>query len=368
MSHKLNTIATCIALFLPAVAQAEGPYVGVEGGLFVPQSLDYNFVGLQNFFSSSYAKGIEGGAKLGYDFEGIRVEAEISYKRASADRFGFKLQGQPLAMVRGDDVSGHISSLSGMVNGYWDITHGRIQPYVGAGIGFARIDSHNVGYAGYGDSGVFLDATDTAMAFQLMAGARMRVTPHLSASIGYRYFDVEKVKLNIFNSSARSNLRASSVLVGLTYNFGVPTALTPPPPRPPVLVSEDVAAGLGPVEPAAPPADADVAVEETSFVLNFGKGSAALGAPGKAKLDQAANAYRRSGRASVMIGSNANSAGPAPYSDALARRRAAVVRQYLVGRHVPAGDIQIQDFANASPRSGSGDRIVEISFGIGSGQ
>lgn len=364
--------AAAMATALATPASAEGPYATLQGGVYLQRSLSYDFVGLDNFFSTKYSKGYDVSGKLGYDFEGIRIDAELGYKQASTDQFGFMISGQPLAVQRGKGVTGNVNVLSAMLNGYWDITQKRFRPFVGGGVGIARVSSHQVGYSGAGSDGIFLDKSDDAFAFQLMAGVNARITSHVSASVSYRYFDVEHFKLSVFNTTAKSNLHSSSVLGGITYSFGHSVADTPTPPRPPMLPpAPDAATTSSPTSPALsaalpPPVP-------TSFTITFTPASASLSSDARAELDEAVQGLNRAGHADVMMLGSDASGLPVEYNEALAARRVAAMRAYLLTKAVPRSAIVVQA-ADVSPSGGSTGlaprtgAALYISFGPGSGQ
>ncbi len=344
-------------------AHAEGPYVSLKGGVYLQQKLDYNFIGLANFFSTKYKPGVDVAGALGYDFEGIRVELEVGYKRAGVDRFGFQIDGQPLATQRGSAVSGNAHVFSGMLNAYYDISQSRIRPYVGAGVGIADVVSDHVGYSGFGADGIFLDKSDASFAFQVMGGVRAQVSKHVTAGIGYRYFDVPAVRLAVFNTTAKTSLRSSSVLGTITYTFGTPYA-----DRPLVMVPPPAAVAAA----AASPAPQSPAPVRTDFLISFAIGGAALSPDARADLDQAATNFGKAGHASVMVASAAETPGPSVYNERLSTRRAAAVRDYLVAHGTPPDAVTIQSFDPASAASTApatrSRGSIDITFGPGSGQ
>lgn len=352
---RLFATTSVIVACLPATAAwAEGPYAGVEGGVYRQQSLRYDFVTLDDLFVSNYTDGYDIAIKGGWDFEGVRVEGEIGYKRARVRQFGFSIDGEEFLVQDGPEVTGKVKTLSGMINVYWDITQGPVRPFVGAGAGVAHINSDGVGYAGYGENGIFLDAKDTALAFQVMAGTAVKINDHVSAHIKYRYFDVEDVNLGVFNSFASSKLRSSSIVAGVTVFFAGQKRRPPPPPLP---------VPLPPPPPPPPPVP-------TSYEVQFDHLRAGTSAEIDITLDKVAAAYHQMGYASVIITSDADISGPTVYNDSIALKRGAVIKQGLVARGVPEDVITVENFVVA-PVNGetreSRERVY-IGFGPGSGQ
>lgn len=360
----LGCAASALA-WLATPAYAYGPYIGAQGGLFQQQPLNYNFVGLRNFFSTRYRSGVDASVRAGYDFEGLRVEVEGSFRRAKANRFGFQLDGEPFATVSGSDVSGNVQSLSGVLNVIWDITQGPFRPYIGVGAGITRVSSHRVGFAGFGDSGIFLDSTDIAPVFQVQGGVQYRLTKRVFVHAAYRFSDVEKLRIGAFGAKASAKLRGSSVLLGFTFFFrsqSRPVEL-PRPPR-----AEAVQSSAPSVQPTS------VQAAHGSFVLVFRASSSALPPEAAARLGELVQAVDSLGHASVSIESDADTSQASVYSDTLALARANSIRRYLTSTGVPADAITIQSWepilkpAPAGPSTATATRIIDILYGLGSGQ
>jgi OOP family OmpA-OmpF porin len=351
--------AAASAALSASAADARAPYVTLSGGAYLQQKLNYNFIGIDNFFSTKYKTGYDVSGALGYDFEGIRVELEVGYKRASLGQFGFDIGGVPQATRRGSDVSGNSHVFTGMLNGYYDFSQRRFQPYIGGGLGIANVTSDHVGYAGYGTDGIFLDKSAAAFAFQGMAGVRAKLGEHVMVGAGYRYFEAPSVRLAQFNTTVKTRLRSSSVLGTLTYKFGTPYSETPL-----VAVPPPDAAAVLVATPPPPPV-------ETGFGITFAVGATTLSNEARADLDQAAAAFAKVGHASVMISSSAQDTGPALYDERLSTRRAIRTRDYLVAHGTPRDAITIQTFDSknaAAPHPTDGRGAIDITFGPGSGQ
>ena len=97
--RKYLLLATATALVAsPALAGAPGPYVGLEGGVTLPQSSDLDVVlnntsanpvtttTYNNGYNVKYKTGWDVDAIAGYKFGLFRLEAEGGYQRANGDR------------------------------------------------------------------------------------------------------------------------------------------------------------------------------------------------------------------------------------------------------------------------------------------
>lgn len=284
------------------------------------------------------------------------MEAEGSYKHAKLDAIGFQLQGTPLGAT--DDTGGSTRTISAMLNGYFDLGHGWFRPYIGGGVGAARVQAHNIAISG----GQLFDEKDWSFAWQAMGGVRAFVTPKLALDLRYRYFRAEKVRYAAFTDTLSTKLSAHSVLAGLTYSLGNDT---PPPPRP------------GPPPPPPPPEPAPVAEPEApeAFVVFFDWNKSVVTTEAASILDNAAAAFTQTGRASVQLAGHADTSGSASYNMALSERRAAATKAYLVGKGVPEAAIDTMAYGETRPLVATDDNVrepqnrrVEISFGPGSGQ
>ncbi|MCH4554474.1 hypothetical protein MKW35_17775, partial [Aestuariibaculum sp. L182] len=66
-----------------------------------------------------------------------------------------------------------------------------IQGFVGGGVGVARVKAKY----GLNTRGNFLDDSDTVFAWQGLAGVRAPLTDHIDATLKYRFFNADNVKL-----------------------------------------------------------------------------------------------------------------------------------------------------------------------------
>src|SRR3569623_883728 len=217
------------ALATPALARDKAWYVGVEGIHFVigttkdAAKVDHN-----------YGYDVDGNG--GDDFGMFRIEAEVAYKSANVDAWRSSLQ-TPAFNAGGAQVlsspgtynyaGGKTTALSFMLNGMLDFgDDDGLQGFVGGGVGVARIKADQYALNTYGN---FLDDSDTVFAWQAIAGIRAPITDHIDASLKYRFFNAENVKLvDVAGRTLDGRFRSHSLLGGFTFNFG--GAAPPPPP------------------------------------------------------------------------------------------------------------------------------------------
>jgi len=275
--RKLLMAATAsFAVATPALAAAQGPYVGIEGGVTFPRSSDLdvilnNTTTYDNGYRLKYKDGIDVDAIAGYKLGPIRLEAEGGYKRAKVKSLGVST---PLVTDVGtaagttataDDFSAgnRIGVKTLMANALLDSNFGnsRFGGYVGGGAGRAWASMS-------GDK-------DSAWAYQGIAGLRYAVSPNVDAGVKYRYFrtgtlgfdDAFAVNNVPFTTETSGHYSSHSVLASLVYNFNgraaaapEPEAPPPPPPAPEAPATQTcadgsviLATGTCPVPPPPPP-------------------------------------------------------------------------------------------------------------------
>jgi opacity protein-like surface antigen len=282
MRKHLLAASAVAALATPAFAAADGPYVGIEGGVTFPRTTDLdvildNTTTYNNGYQAKFKTGYDVDAILGYKLGPIRLEGEAGYKRAKVKSLGVSTPlitdvgtaaGVPVTAAD-FSVGDHIGIKTLMANALLDGNFG-------GGFG---------GYAGGGAGRAWADlsgASDSAWAFQGIAGLRYALTPNVDAGLKYRYFHTAKLGFDDaftvnsvpFTTTAKGNYDSHSLLASLVYNFNssarpapIPAAAPAPPPPPPPEApatqtcadgSVILATSACPVPPPPPPPPAPV--------------------------------------------------------------------------------------------------------------
>ena len=132
------------ALATPAVARDNSPYVGLEVGPMVTEQFQTDF----RTNTLSVPQGVDFRQHVGYDvdliggydFGPFRAEAELAYKHAGIREIGFAQQLQNEQLGGFFNANGHVTTLSGMINGLVDFG-GDAGPsgYLGGGAGIASV-------------------------------------------------------------------------------------------------------------------------------------------------------------------------------------------------------------------------------------
>ena len=198
-TSTIIAVLTVAGLSICANVKAQGYqgfYAGLQAQYVTLRDADYTD-GLA--IQSEASKGFGISAIGGYDFgNGLRAEGEFGYRRNSLDQFEITNDGGLGAAAGVGSLSGQTLETDGttdafylMVNGWYDFMIRGFRPYVGGGIGFARlsVDGSVRGVQ-------LLDDSDTVFAYQLGVGVGFDVAPNITVSLDYRYFATQDPELD----------------------------------------------------------------------------------------------------------------------------------------------------------------------------
>lgn len=302
---------------------------------------DFNAEGLAAIGGNNPVSALDTGG-----FEtGFSQHASLGY--GLGDRFRVEVEGARRENKLEPSVSlasGDVTATSAMVNGIVDFNpKGRIQPYVGAGIGYARLEAK----AESRSRRVFtpppcpepvqervrtIDDSDSGVAVQLLAGVGVKLTERATLDLGYRYFETPGLEFTAARRGKTKTDRFSAdyahqtATIGLRWRFGAgaPAAAAAAPAPPP----------LPPAAPVVAPAAAELPCRAQAFTIYFAWNRATLDAAALAEIERAvAETQRCRGNSAAIIG-HADTSGPAQYNLRLSERRAAMVRDALLSRGV----------------------------------
>ena len=213
-------------LSVPAVSLAQGFYGSLHFGPNYLQSADNIDPVTGIDIESQNNTGYSVGGGLGYAFgNGLRLDGEIAYRRNSVDRLEVRSDGG-LGRSLGSpvplngftlDSTGSDSSLSFLVNGWYDFRNAtKFTPYIGAGIGVAKISLNKVALSGF----TLVDDDDVVFAYQLGGGVAYALSPRVSLTLDYRFVATTDPSFTDFEGvSFESEYRSHSILFGLRVGF-----------------------------------------------------------------------------------------------------------------------------------------------------
>lgn len=148
---------------------------------------------------------------VGRSFPGFRGEIELSYQ--DNDVGNFTLGGITVDAATAG-ISGDVSVLTGMFNGYYDLDMGTaLTPYITAGVGYSdvnftfAIDDPDVGT-------ITEDDSDSAISFQIGVGAGYEISENMVFDLRYRYFTADP-KFGTTSSSFKNHIFTG----GIRINF-----------------------------------------------------------------------------------------------------------------------------------------------------
>jgi opacity protein-like surface antigen len=205
----------CLPLLLcgPVKAQHSGPYVGAYLGgnaLMNSQSSDD-----QGNFGLKFAPALQGSAVCGWDFEPGnpvgegRIELEYSRRNNPLDQVKF---------VEGSFKSGGDVTADSLLFNFFGVLHdnSRWSPYLGAGIGAARIEASDLQVTGQ----PLGKGSAVVLAYQLGAGFEYALTDSLSFDLGYRYFSTTSPRFTEADGSGFGmDYVSHSAVLGLKVGF-----------------------------------------------------------------------------------------------------------------------------------------------------
>jgi len=340
-SRLLPVIAVPLLMLAGHAAHADVPgwYIGAGAGWSDLQEMKNNGTDIRfdnGFLVSGFA---------GYNFGALRAEGEIGYRHH--DVKSLSSGGVGLTSPSGD-----ASALSFMANGIYSFfPQSRFTPYLGAGIGVARLSLNSVA----GSGATIVDSDDTRFAYQGIAGVSYALTPSVSLGLDYRYFatlDPTFTRTAAGGGGSFSpQYHTHNVLLSLTYHFGAPAA-PPPAPMPAAAPAPAPAAAAAP--PAAPPP-----TPQRNYIVFFDFDRDTLTPEATKIVEQAASTFKAGGVARVDLTGYTDLAGPAKYNLNLSKRRADRVRALLVKLGVPADAITEMARGKENPRVPTADGVRE---------
>lgn len=163
--------------------------------------------------SNSLGGAVTGGLGVGIKRDWIRTDLTADYLS------DMKYQG---TIAAPNDVTAKMSAWSVLLNGYLDLgSWYRISPYIGAGVGAARVRVSDVQSTAAPPFTPGLSNSQWNFAWAAMAGVGYAVTPNIVADIGYRYLNLGDAKsaADAAGLMTFKNIASHQVRVGLRWSF-----------------------------------------------------------------------------------------------------------------------------------------------------
>lgn len=198
--HRFSRLAIRLlvwAFLAGCAAEAEaGVYVKFAGLYNRPSDLE---VANAAAFKASLKNNTGFAAAMGFKFSLLRLEAELQHLRAGAED-GASATG-PVK------VSGALKETTGFANLLVDLPGiFGLGPYLGAGLGYARVDLSNLGVTRANVPVAQFSGADSVFGYQGMGGLQWRIFGTLTINAGYRIVVREKIAVRDVAANARERL------------------------------------------------------------------------------------------------------------------------------------------------------------------
>ena len=224
LKRSFGLLCVPLALVLSPAQAAEGPYVSLQAGASFLSDADNAGGGVS--IESSFDTGFNVGGAIGYGIRnsGIRIEGEVSYRVNDLDNLTVTNDGGVGAALGVGSLNGlslaadgDVSALSGMVNVFYDFQLANsVKPYVGGGIGVARLSINDAAVLGI----TLVDDDDIVFAYQVGGGVGFEATPTTTIFLDYRYFATADPSFSdVLAGAFDSEYASHNVSVGIRYNF-----------------------------------------------------------------------------------------------------------------------------------------------------
>jgi opacity protein-like surface antigen len=194
--NRFSLYAACVpmlAMAAPAMAQSadadksEGIYAVARAGVTFDNEAKFEAADrtAPATFPAEvdHKRGFTGELGIGYDLGPVRLEATGGYSR-----FGVDKDSKDNAAAAGVVLAGRTRQFDLGVSAYVDFNEdGVIVPYLGGGIGAARVDGKISALGGTPASGSRFDDKDWGFRWHLDAGLALKAAPRTSIELGARY-------------------------------------------------------------------------------------------------------------------------------------------------------------------------------------
>lgn len=368
-------LALGLLLATAATAPAQtvnGLYVGAGiGGTMLNDTINRRsptgFFGQGSGSQFSYRVGVVGQGAVGWGFgNGVRVELEGYYRRPGIQSANLFANG---SFSGGLNLQGGRTQIYGfMGNVYYDFdltalspVFRWVQPYVGAGLGFAYSEYRGYRVDAFGSLRTTVEGTGRTLGYQGMIGANVPmdyVTPGLSFTAEYRYFGAGAPRLAVRTSTIPTNNQQAFLLANLnrnvspgigSHNFtvGFRYAFNTPSSAP---VAAPVALGF------SLPQMAQQQPQAQNFAVYFPLNSANLDGTSRGTVSQAAQTARAAGASGLDVVGSADGANNAS-NRALSSRRAQAVVAELVRQGIPRSAISVSTVGGTGPVEAQSRRV-----------
>jgi opacity protein-like surface antigen len=188
-SIVMSTLAVffLFTVSLSLAAEAGPFYMGIFGGLIMPEDADMNWGDIAHDCRVSIDNGADLiiGLNAGYIIPQAKwLAVELEYNYQGEQGFDEKF----VHRIRSVDVDGNLRSHNLMADFLLRYPQGRIHPYVGGGIGISFATAEVDRKSSRSRSVTLVDDNDIGFAWQLIAGVTFEITPNFSVDLAFKRF------------------------------------------------------------------------------------------------------------------------------------------------------------------------------------
>lgn len=226
MKLRQALLASAALALLSHEAHADGLYISVFGGANFQPDQSARTTDTGWLVSTDADTGFVIGGAIGTSLDnwakGLRVEAEVSYRRNDVGGNWTSSTGDT-----GGFVDGNASTFAIMANVWYDIDIGnKVRPYIGGGVGWGRARLDQGLFTTFTSSGATTgirdvsDITNSGFAWQLGLGINYEVAPDVDVGLGYRYFNgPNQIGFSISDGIAKIENDDHAVQINLTVGI-----------------------------------------------------------------------------------------------------------------------------------------------------
>jgi opacity protein-like surface antigen len=211
---KTPHVLVLAAALIAAAATARADFYTKFGALYNSPA-DLKVDDAANF-RSSLKSNLGYSAAMGYKLSLLRAEVEVEY-------FKNTLSNASNTSSNGLTVSGDYKQYSGFVNAYLDVpSFFGLAPYVGAGVGVAKIDLDQLNAQQGASNVVQLSGIGKAYSSQVMLGLEFHVFGKATVNAGYRLQRKQGFDARNYASNLRQNVSLGTdkiFEIGIAWGF-----------------------------------------------------------------------------------------------------------------------------------------------------
>jgi opacity protein-like surface antigen len=205
MKKTLVTVATLTVLAAPMSSMAAADSFYIKGNIGIGMAMDTDIDNLPNAAGTAemtYDNGFIGSLAAGYDFANpMRMEIELIRQKNDLEITSYD-------NFYGTFNEGDLKTHSFMLNGYYDVDTGSPwKPFVGAGMGWSKLDINDPGFSSSDSDDVFT--------YQLIGGVAYAFNDKWSVDVQYRFMGTSEATID----GADFNYNSNDLMLGLRYSF-----------------------------------------------------------------------------------------------------------------------------------------------------